>query len=507
MTTGLFHNDEASPQDQLGRDGFAKALAQVAVTAETPMVIGLYGRWGIGKTSLLQQIRQELDGQNDTVTVYFDAWQHQFDEHPALGLLHTIADTLGMNDGLKKGLLGVARALSSWALKATTSLDVADVEEGLEAYEKQNFLVRDAQVRLRERFREFVSTALRDKGERGRLVLFIDDLDRCLSERILGVLEALKLYLNLPGCIYFLAVDRAALEAGIRRHYQDETIDEVSYLDKIVQLPFEIPPIEPGRLTGYITSLLPEELHNCADILGSGLARNPRVVKRFVNTLLLSFHLAAEVVDQPAPRVLALLLLVQYKSPALYLEVTRRPELLKSLGTGFQDEESLQEEYSHEVESLGPLLTDIDLPEPAKLVEYIHLTGVARVSRDTLFDKEGFYTRAGLEDLLEGERLVDSLLLFETRSQHTWLVATAANFYCILDDNETRESGRLVQWKTPLAQMQKAKLRAFQSSKGSWVLDLGRKSPWLYSQRLHPNPDELVSRVTTMINDALAKDQ
>ena len=64
----------------------------------------------------------------------------------------------------------------------------------------------------------------------------------------LALLEALKLYLNLDGCVYFLGVDREALERSVRYHYKDTEISETSYLDKIVQLPFTIPPVAPESM-------------------------------------------------------------------------------------------------------------------------------------------------------------------------------------------------------------------------------------------------------------------
>jgi predicted KAP-like P-loop ATPase len=94
----------------------------MAESCETPLVIGLYGTWGIGKTSMMRQIQAELDA-NKVETVWFDPWQHQFDENPVLALLHTALRDLDENtrEHLKGTLISLAAALSSVALNALTN--------------------------------------------------------------------------------------------------------------------------------------------------------------------------------------------------------------------------------------------------------------------------------------------------------------------------------------------------------------------------------------------------
>ncbi|HEX4700920.1 MAG TPA: P-loop NTPase fold protein, partial [Pseudonocardiaceae bacterium] len=184
-------NDEPAVVDLLDRAQFARALAYVGTTCETPLVIGVYGTWGIGKTSLLRLIKGRVDQENSARTVWFDAWQHQFDENPAVALLHTMVDELGLGDEGKRLLYVIASALGGAALKATKLITAKDVHEIEERYEVERFLIREKQVRLRKHFAELLNQATKN-GEI-RLVFFIDDLDRCVPEQVLRVLEALKL--------------------------------------------------------------------------------------------------------------------------------------------------------------------------------------------------------------------------------------------------------------------------------------------------------------------------
>lgn len=368
------HNDEPARHDHLSRKLYADAFAGLAHTCDTPLVIGLYGGWGVGKTSLMAQIRDGLDP-GKCATVWFDSWLHQHDEAPALALLQTVVQQLHLGDAGKKLLMTAALAFGSSLLKATT-LSIWDVKKIGELYEEEQFQVRDARVRLREHFQRIVDHAT--DGGRRRLVFFIDDLDRCTAETALTLMEALKLYLNLANCVYFIGVDKRILENSIAHRYGEQAVDEINYLEKIIQLPFTIPPISTESKEAFIANLLPEPLASCTDLLALGLANNPRQVKRFINVLSLNHQLAVRA-DIPGydPQVLARLLLVQYWSPDLYQRIVQDPSLFFTIGNSTAPSDP-------GAAAVHPLLRAV-LADPGEatipLQKYIYLTEIAGVSQ------------------------------------------------------------------------------------------------------------------------------
>jgi hypothetical protein len=129
---------------------------------------------------------------------------------------------------------------------------------------------------------------------------------------------------------------------------------------------------------------------------------------------------------------------------------------------------------------------------------------------DRYHDSAGFYTETGLDKLLSetgeldaNENVIKRLLLFKIDSQHTWLITTSKRLFCLLDDTETRKKGSLVQWKVKLDSFDQEKVRAYRSSSGNDVVDLGRRAPWLYSKRLHPNTSKLENEIRRLVEDAL----
>ena len=378
----IFQNDEPTSDDRLNRDRYAEAFARLAEDCKTPLVVGLYATWGVGKTSLMKLIEKRLDPQK-VRSIWFDPWQHQFDENPVVALAHKLVETLDSNtknEG-KKILSLVASAFGSILLKSTTGLTSEEILKMGRMYEEERFQVRETRVRLREYFEKLVQRAKGKGGMTKRLAFFIDDLDRCMPEEAIRMLEALKLYLNLEGCVYFLGVDRQALEQGVKRRYEALEIKGVDYLDKIIQLPFHIPLIEPACMDSFITPLLPKELQSSKEIFVEGLGDNPRQVKRFLNTLKLN-HQLAQRLDIPNydPRVLALLLLIQLIAPGMYRWIALHPGQLERLKTRTEELKEIFDEFLARNERLRDALTKVELPPEKNLKTYIYLTRSASVS-------------------------------------------------------------------------------------------------------------------------------
>jgi hypothetical protein len=364
-------NDEPARTDRLGRAGVAKAFARLAEDSSTPLVVGLYGGWGSGKTSLMRQIEAELDKKR-VRSIWFDPWKHQFDDAPALALLHTVVEALQLDSKVKKYLTVIAAAFSSALLKHVTPLTASDVDKLAQRYEEERFQIREARVKLQRYFEQVIEGAR--EGERFRLVFFIDDLDRCMPRPALDVLEALKLYFNLPGCIYFLGVDRTALEKSIKHCYADLDLSEASYLDKIVQVPFTIPPLPRGSLATFVEEMLPVHLRRCGEILADGLGGNPREVKRFVNTFIFADQLASALsIPNYEPRTLALLQLIQYRSPRFYKAIVSDHSLLLEI----DPEHRLWKDMIASDEGLPKVLESTRPAAGEDLSRYFYLTEVS----------------------------------------------------------------------------------------------------------------------------------
>lgn len=230
--------------------------------------------------------------------------------------------------------------------------DVSDVFDLFQRERSQ--IYRDQVCSLEQFYQEFkklVEAWVIDPGL--RLIVFIDDLDRCLPEQAIGVLEAIKVFLDIQGCLFVLGVDREVIERGIRVRYKefaladDPTMREGSnsfpiagrdYLDKIVQVPFELPPLEPAVMKAFVQNRLQQQddveeeyIESVSYLMSIGLQPNPRKVKRTLNTFRLLVQLGNALDRSPQPGLLAKLVVIQSSFPHVYERVVRGPDVLKML--------------------------------------------------------------------------------------------------------------------------------------------------------------------------------
>jgi hypothetical protein len=377
------HNDEPTVEDRLGRAAYADALARLAEHCDTPFVIGLYGAAGIGKTSLMRLIDTRLDRQT-TPTVWFDAWLHQSGGPPALAVLHAVADACGLGAGARRSLGTIAAALGAAAPPPPLAAGLHEVERLRRRLDEERWEAERARIHVREHVEALVGRALgsgahaarsrlarllagRDARLAGRrLVVFVDHLDRCAAPAVASLLDALTLHLNVRGCVYLLAMDRQAIEPRLA--------DGGGHLERVVQLPFSIPPIARECMDAFVGPLLSPRLGRCRPLLVAGLGDGPRQVKRFVNHLALIDELAVDLgIECYDPVVLALLLLVRSRSLPLYRLVEGHPETLTELVEGRAGEILLEPRLRAAFEAARTQLP-ADAAVVARHLRLVHLT-------------------------------------------------------------------------------------------------------------------------------------
>ncbi len=134
-----------------------------------------------------------------------------------------------------------------------------------------------------------------------QIFVFIDDLDRCLPESALEIFEAIKLFLDAPGCSYMVAVDRDVIRKGLEVRYGNSGagpnfIDADQYIEKAITLSFDLPRLAPADAATLIKSMqlpIPIQLSDAyIDLIVAGVGVNPRRVKRFMNSLAVQLELA-----------------------------------------------------------------------------------------------------------------------------------------------------------------------------------------------------------------------
>lgn len=253
--------------------------------------------------------------------------------------------------------IGPALGIATKAIeKAQEKIGEAeDINSLVNAFQRERSKVHRDQVRSLEQFYVQLNSLVREWiiDTQRRLVIFVDDLDRCLPEQAVSVLEAIKVFLDMRGCVFVLGFDREVIQRGIRIHYKDFALSETAeridrstnfpiagrdYLDKIVQIPFEIPPVEMRVISEFLGSRLRRqdwvdetEANEIVAIMTTGLMPNPRKLKRTVNTFRLMLALAKAHRQSIVAGLLAKLTIIQNSYSEIYTRLVDDPRLIIEL--------------------------------------------------------------------------------------------------------------------------------------------------------------------------------
>ena len=264
------------------------------------------------------------------------------------------------------GLAAVSVADTIGKLKEVNYSDYVDAK-GKEGEDDKTESIKESIQEFHSSFEGLVAETKLKK-----IIVFIDDLDRCSPDTVIGTLEAIKLFLFTKSTAFVIGADERLIRYAVRRRFpeipggdnQDVGRD---YLEKLIQYPIRIPPLNSVELANYV-NLLFSQLHidtgefgivlpkvmedkqkagfdflfdaaaaakyfhtvgeplkeglqlsaQVAPILSAGLNGNPRQCKRFLNALLLRVNMAAAKGISLDKRVLAKLMLLEYFMPETF---------------------------------------------------------------------------------------------------------------------------------------------------------------------------------------------
>jgi hypothetical protein len=305
--------------DGLGFATYARVLADAAAFTPGPFTIGVFGEWGTGKTSLMRLIESNLQAKEEVITVWFNAWRYEQEEHPIVPLVGTIVRALQQRkdflDHFKDGGQSLLKALRAvaYGFSAKSKVKIpgfAEIEASFVARDMIDRVDRLTPDPLLDRslyYEAFESLEAVKYSSHCRIVVIVDDLDRCFPDLAIRLLESIKLVLSQPEFVFILGVARSVIEGYLQHRYETEygisDFQGSSYLDKIVQLPFHIPP-HSGRMEEFSNRLLERleastrtTLTDVLPIIASAAEGNPRTTIRFVNNLLIDLGISSRLVE------------------------------------------------------------------------------------------------------------------------------------------------------------------------------------------------------------------
>lgn len=240
---------------------------------QPPFTIGIHGEWGTGKTTLIKKIKKDLEKTNDRnlKIIEFDAWKYERADI-VTALLQKIEKKFNNKHKTREFAKAVGLFVADQALRHYTGISLRDPVKHF-----RNFISKI----------ETVAESLEKIVGSNRLIIFVDDLDRCHVENVLEMLESIKMLLSVKNVIFVIAVDMTKIERAWELRYNSETgtVEGREHVEKIFQLKLSLPPKSDEELEKYAKQFAESFADTDIKYLINNTPRNPRKIKRTLNLL------------------------------------------------------------------------------------------------------------------------------------------------------------------------------------------------------------------------------
>lgn len=354
---------KSSNQDLLDRHHFAKALSQsiISYKSDESIVVGLYGPWGSGKTSLINLITEETEKSNQkkrkneqTIIIRFNPWNFSDQNQLIAQFFKELSLQLKRKDhaedAIKAGnkLETYAQFFLPLSLIPQVTAPALFLSQIFGSVGKSAALWGNKNQKDLYEIRSELNTLL--KPLKSKILIIIDDVDRLNNTEIRQVFQLIKSLGDFPNTIYVVAFDKTIVVNALKK-VQEGSGEE--YLEKMIQIPFEIPPISQSDVEKLLFSEIdkiikdvPEKKWNntyWGNIYHSGIKyffKNLRDVTRFINSLKFGFGIVRYEVN---PVDFIALTCLQVFTPDLYNGIQSNKEIFTGVYSSYGNDSHQKE--------------------------------------------------------------------------------------------------------------------------------------------------------------------
>ena len=334
IAAGAPDQPDALNHDALARSVLRRATELTLSTGSAGEVIAIQGAWGRGKTDVLRRVVKMANARDSELSsrisaiAWINPWQYGTADLLTPLVIELLKKIPGPRRASKKSIARAARTIISAGLNfgmksAALTLPAGPIYaaaaepikeflsgmfDAIDLQDKEEAPDPDPVAKMGERFRELVEELV--SGTDGdRILICVDDIDRCLPDRQVALLEAIR-FLTTAGAraSFIIAIDANLARQAVVTHFQTDAFDPDRYLDKIFDLRINLPALPtqrmndllkvtlacPPRIGGASTTadqlgpLFPNVRpleDNFSQALSVPKLRNPRLVRRVVDRL------------------------------------------------------------------------------------------------------------------------------------------------------------------------------------------------------------------------------
>lgn len=247
----IVNNRTLSSEDLLGREKSISVFKKLIDESQDGGVIALHGTWGIGKTTFVKMLMENLPEQEYNC-VYYNAWQYDHSNDPLLPLIAEFKNVFANvpTEKVEKFTWSLAK-VSLDALPSLSSTIVSMIPGGGLFSEASKDAMKRVTEMINGKIDEYLDFKNSIEGFQKaiqdclctdrQLVFFIDELDRCAPSFAVRTLELIKHLFIVPNVVFVLSIDKVQLAHSIRGYYGSQEFDAVDYLRRFVDIEYNLP--------------------------------------------------------------------------------------------------------------------------------------------------------------------------------------------------------------------------------------------------------------------------
>lgn len=211
-------------EDSLNRKNEIELFKKILQNAVGPYVISIDAPWGTGKTYFTKCIKNEIE--DEIKSIYINAWESDYNVDPLITIISELKKIIPPSDfdSLKDKYISVSKLVLPTAIKLATSaiIDFDKITDSISEIGEKVVLKKIEDYESEKESIEHLKSKLKAIAENinlKKIVVFIDELDRCRPNYAIEFLERVKHFFDLEGYIFVLSIDEAQLLESIKVLY------------------------------------------------------------------------------------------------------------------------------------------------------------------------------------------------------------------------------------------------------------------------------------------------
>ena len=318
VQSGLILTDDAVIDPILDFNLYSNAIVNIIKNSHPKFSIGIFGDWGAGKTTLINSVDKALQTDRDLVKIRLEASRYKREMFPLVSLLKSIAYTLPAEkefENLKQKLeTSAINFLKRTPDILTSIISKYASEEDEISHEMINTFKKELNSKIQliaeldrdtiyfDGFKEIKKEIknLRVDNPAFRIVIFVDDLDKCSPGKAFEILEMIRVFHDIEGFIYIIGISHDMIVKLSKVGNIESSIDGERYIKKLIQVPITLPKWSNQDIVRLVKDLIKKGMihdkfkdvvDKNIELISVAIDNNPREIKRFLN----NFFVACEI--------------------------------------------------------------------------------------------------------------------------------------------------------------------------------------------------------------------